>query len=212
MTLGAWLIRLLLAALGATWRWRVRRGGELLEDLRASRRATIFVYWHNQTLIFARFFSRRFMAGGFPMALLSSWSKDGELGARLAAAWGGTVIRGSASRGGTQGLRGLFRHLRKGGSCVLAPDGPRGPLYQPKPGAAVLSRMARTPILPVAARVDRVWRLRSWDRLQIPKPFARIEVIVGEPWTVPLEADLTTESVRLGERLSELGGTGIATT
>jgi lysophospholipid acyltransferase (LPLAT)-like uncharacterized protein len=29
----------------------------------------------------------------------------------------------------------------------------------------------------------RAWRLRSWDRYAIPKPFARVRVVIGAPFT-----------------------------
>jgi len=34
------------------------------------------------------------------------------------------------------------------------------------------------------AVVDRAWRLRSWDRFIIPKPFARVTIYVSEPIAV----------------------------
>jgi len=162
----------------------------------------ILAYWHNHTLVMSRYLTRYFLARGFPLAMLASWSRDGELGARLARAWGGTVYRGSASRGGTQGLRKLFRHLRGGGSCVISPDGPRGPIYQVKPGAVVLSQMTGAALVPVGAAADRCWRLRSWDRLLVPKPFARVLLVVGEPQVVAADPDLAKEQQRLARVLT----------
>jgi lysophospholipid acyltransferase (LPLAT)-like uncharacterized protein len=34
-----------------------------------------------------------------------------------------------------------------------------------------------------------VWRLRSWDRFVIPKPFARVRVTVGVPFEPRLDGD-----------------------
>ena len=207
VSLAAGLIRGILALLGATWRWRVV-GGERLEELLAAHRAgeprpVVLAYWHNRSLILARFLTMRLMARGYPLALLSSLSRDGELGAKLARAWGGTVFRGSASRGGTQGLRRLFRHLKKGGSCILAPDGPRGPLYEAKAGAVVLSQMTGVPVIPLSAAADRCWRLRSWDRLILPRPFARVLVTVGEPEAIPA-GDLERGKEILARRLDRV--------
>jgi lysophospholipid acyltransferase (LPLAT)-like uncharacterized protein len=33
----------------------------------------------------------------------------------------------------------------------------------------------------ITAHVDRSWRFRSWDAFELPKPFARITVVYGEP-------------------------------
>ena len=35
------------------------------------------------------------------------------------------------------------------------------------------------------------WTLASWDRTQIPKPFAHLAIAVGEPLDVPADADDT---------------------
>jgi lysophospholipid acyltransferase (LPLAT)-like uncharacterized protein len=51
-------------------------------------------------------------------------------------------------------------------------------------GIAWLARSSGAPILPVGVAIDRAWRLRSWDRFTIPKPFARLCVHYGDPVTV----------------------------
>jgi lysophospholipid acyltransferase (LPLAT)-like uncharacterized protein len=66
-------------------------------------------------------------------------------------------------------------------SAMLAPDGPRGPCYEAQPGALLLARRSGKPIVPLAFAAARSWRVRSWDRLIIPKPFSRVVVAVGEP-------------------------------
>jgi lysophospholipid acyltransferase (LPLAT)-like uncharacterized protein len=48
-----------------------------------------------------------------------------------------------------------------------------------------LARLARAPLVPLTWAADRSWRLGSWDRLEIPKPFARVAVAVGAPQEVP---------------------------
>jgi lysophospholipid acyltransferase (LPLAT)-like uncharacterized protein len=198
IALAAVLVRVFLTLLGSTWRWRVVGSGEALDELLEGSptarteelRPVLFCYWHNGSLPMARFVASRLLARGWPLAILSSLSRDGELGARLSRAWGATVFRGSASRGGTSGLRKLFRHLRQGGSCILAPDGPRGPVYQVKPGIVVLSQMTGAPVIPLGAAADRFWRLRSWDRMIVPKPFARVWLVIGEPEAVAAETEM----------------------
>jgi lysophospholipid acyltransferase (LPLAT)-like uncharacterized protein len=44
-------------------------------------------------------------------------------------------------------------------------------------------------VLPFHCEADRSWTLRSWDRTQIPKPFATVAISVGEPFYVPRDAD-----------------------
>ena len=43
--------------------------------------------------------------------------------------------------------------------------------------------MTTGPVSPGVA-TNKAWRLKSWDRMTIPKPFARVRVHYGEPITV----------------------------
>ena len=50
-------------------------------------------------------------------------------------------------------------------------------------------------ILPVAARTDRAWWFDSWDRFCLPKPFARVEVVYGEPFAVAEGKDALRQGI-----------------
>lgn len=182
-------------------------GGGVLEELAASRRPVVFSFWHNRVLFCSYTLYRRLLRKGYPITVLVSHSGDGALGARLAELWGAQVVRGSTSRGGSIGLRKMYRAVRGGSAAVTIPDGPRGPLYRVQPGAVVLAQMTQVPILPMAFSADRYWAIRSWDRLIVPKPFARIRLAVGEPMEIPRElseSDLEAQKHRLEETLNEL--------
>ncbi len=128
--------------------------------------------------------SKRRLKIGF----LVSPSKDGEIPARILQSWGIKVIRGSATRTGAQAVRDLFNVIVKQGiSPVHTPDGPRGPIHKFKPGTIILAQMANVPLLAITFAADRAWHLNSWDRLIIPKPFARVVIAVGEPRLVQKE-------------------------
>jgi hypothetical protein len=53
------------------------------------------------------------------------------------------------------------------------------------PGAAIAAQRSGVPIIPVRASATRAWRLKSWDRFLIPKPFARVDVHYGALMPVP---------------------------
>jgi len=112
--------------------------------------------------------------------VLISRSRDGTLGTEVGRLLGAEVARGSTSRGGGPALRQLVRALAGGSTVLVIPDGPRGPAGELKPGVVALAGLAGVPVLPLAMAVDRGWRLRSWDRMVIPKPFARLRVLVGD--------------------------------
>jgi lysophospholipid acyltransferase (LPLAT)-like uncharacterized protein len=71
----------------------------------------------------------------------------------------------------------------------LAVDGPRGPRNRVRKGIAVLSRKSDAAVLNVVLVPSRRWILQgTWDRLQIPKPFCRIDAYFAEPlWPLPQE-------------------------
>jgi lysophospholipid acyltransferase (LPLAT)-like uncharacterized protein len=39
-------------------------------------------------------------------------------------------------------------------------------------------------VVALHADADRAWRLRSWDRFLIPKPFARVRIVYGTPFRI----------------------------
>jgi lysophospholipid acyltransferase (LPLAT)-like uncharacterized protein len=116
--------------------------------------------------------------------VLISEHRDGEMVAQAAASLGYGVIRGSTSRGAGRALISLGRELQAGHEVGITPDGPRGPARKFAPGALIAAQRADAFIVPTAAVADRAWRLRSWDRFMIPKPFARVTVAYGTPTKV----------------------------
>ncbi len=109
---------------------------------------------------------------------LTSFSFDGELAARVVTCFGLEAVRGSSSRGGSQGLAELEKALGIV-TCGFTLDGPRGPRRVAKPGAAILAARTGAPVLPMAFQPGPCWRMRSWDRFPIPKPFARAICVYG---------------------------------
>lgn len=208
IALAALLLRAFLAVIAATYRLELRGGVEHLEAARREKRPTILSFWHNRSLIGARFVLRELVAREYEVVVLASQSRDGELVAQLAQRLGLDVVRGSASRGGRDAVRALYRALtRRGASPVMIPDGPRGPLYRAKVGVVVLAQLAQAPILPLGMAAGRALRIGSWDRLIVPWPFARVVVVVGEPRSVAKGSsseDLEAERRALETALDEL--------
>lgn len=132
------------------------------------------VLWHNRLFLAAEIV-RRFREGRPAYALVSA-SQDGAwLTAFFALAGLGTV-RGSSSRMGREAAAALVEMLREGHDVGITPDGPRGPRYEVKPGAVIVARRARAPLLLVGGEFTSAWRLRSWDRFYVPVPFSRVRM------------------------------------
>jgi lysophospholipid acyltransferase (LPLAT)-like uncharacterized protein len=118
--------------------------------------------------------------------VLVSRHGDGEFIARVLTGLGYSVARGSSTRGGARAALELLAHARKvRGDIGITPDGPKGPPQKAQDGCVFLASRSGFPLLPLAALAERSWRLRSWDRFVIPKPFSRIAVVAGEPISVP---------------------------
>jgi lysophospholipid acyltransferase (LPLAT)-like uncharacterized protein len=56
-------------------------------------------------------------------------------------------------------------------------------------------------MVPVVAFPSRAWTLKSWDRFTIPKPFARLTVVYGEP--IYVDAQTPREAVTGGDDVRE---------
>jgi len=166
-----------LQVLARTWRIRVVNEGYLF-DLRRAERPFIFSLWHGHLLPLLWHHRRQ------GVVILISEHHDGELVARAAESLGYGLIRGSSTRGADRALISLVRELNSGHEVAITPDGPRGPAETFAPGALVAAQRSDSFILPVAASADRAWRLRSWDRFVIPKPFARVTIAYATPTKV----------------------------
>lgn len=192
------LLRLIYRVLSCTYRYELVHP-ERLATILARNRPLVVSFWHDQIFAAVPFLDKRLHRAGLEITLLASHSRDGELVARFVRPWKIRVVRGSSSRGGQAAMRGLHRTIVKDGSSPLVvPDGPRGPRYVAKVGAVLLARFARVPVQPLGIAAQRSWRLGSWDRMVVPKPFSRVVVVIGEPLDIPRDLDeAETESYRL---------------
>ncbi len=184
------LVRFLLAAVLGTCRVVEVVGEERLEELARSGRAAVFTFWHNRSNFCGYFLRKRWLGAGRSLGIITSLSQEGEIAARTARAYGLRVARGSVGGGGLSGLKALHRMVRKDGVSVLSvADGSRGPVYQAQPGVIVLAQTAKAPLVPLSYVASSCWRLLSWDRMIVPKPFSRIAVAIGEPIEYPERLD-----------------------
>lgn len=173
----------------------------------------IGVTWHRGAIFFLYFL------GPYRPAIMVSRSKDGEFLARYIALNGGVPVRGSSSRGGRQALREMCDLLAKGevlyGATVA--DGPRGPIYQAKAGMIMLAMHAGLPLFPLMWSADRVWVFpKAWDHTIIPKPFAKVKIMVGRELRYPrhlshqemedARLELETELNRIRDEVDQLCG------
>lgn len=172
---------------------------ERLEDFRRRKQPVIFVFWHGNLLPLVHYHRRE------GIVVLVSEHSDGEYIARILDRCGFGTVRGSSTRGGVRGLKALVRAARAGKDLALTPDGPRGPRGEFKTGALVAAQMTGLPLVPLAVSASSEWRLESWDRFLIPKPFSTVRIEYLPPRFVPRDAtrnDLETLASDLAVDLS----------
>jgi lysophospholipid acyltransferase (LPLAT)-like uncharacterized protein len=169
------------------------------------RAPVIFALWHNRIFTMPPIWQK---TGGKDRnsVVLTSASKDGTTLATAMSMFGLGAIRGSSSRRAVSALIGMKKALRDGFDVCVTPDGPKGPRYIVQPGVIKIAQATGTQIVPIHIRYSSAWRLKTWDRFVIPKPFSRVSVVFDEPHTIP--ADLDSDSfeaarVALENRLIE---------
>jgi lysophospholipid acyltransferase (LPLAT)-like uncharacterized protein len=161
----------------------------------------VMAFWHGRILPATFYFRRR------GIVVITSENFDGEWIARIIERFGYGTARGSTTRGARKAMVQLVRSMKAGKPAGFTLDGPRGPARVAQPGAVWLAGATGNPLLPFHLEASRAWSLRSWDRTQIPKPFALVSIVVGEPMDVAPDAtDAQREATRqaLEARLAAL--------
>jgi lysophospholipid acyltransferase (LPLAT)-like uncharacterized protein len=179
----------LSSLIGITWRVTVS-GHPSLSPAFIANSGRIFAFWHSHLLPLT------FIFRNCKVNAIVSRSRDGVLAAYVAEKWGHTIISGSSHRGGSAALRQSLKVLKENGTVALTPDGPRGPKEIVKAGASQLAVISGAPVIVLSVHPQSAWRLNSWDRFMIPKPFSKVTVHVSEPvhaGTIPPSDDKVEE-------------------
>jgi len=153
----------------------------------------IIALWHGQHLLAPCFLPR-----GQKMLAMVSRSADAELNALALEKFGFKAVRGSGGRsdkrhmekGGARALITLKRALDAGTNVAMIADIPHGTPREAGLGIVTLARLSGRPVVPFAVATSRRKVLGgTWDKTTINLPFGRSAAIIGEPVTVPADAD-----------------------
>lgn len=197
-----WVLGMFLRAWSRTLRIKIdhaqfataARGGE----------PVVFAFWHNRLFFTVRLL-RLFRPRQTVVGLVSA-SRDGAVFAKFVSFLGVRTVRGSSSRFGREAVHRLINELRDGYDVVVTPDGPRGPMYDLKPGVLLAARRAHAPIVLVGVECQACFTLRSWDRFKIPWPGAQLVVRCERIDAAALQEDSANVLAQLRTRLIELNG------
>jgi len=181
------ILTLLILITGYTARVR-KINKEVLADTIREYGSVIVATWHENI-----FFSIWLLRNHDLTALISS-SDDGEIIYDIFTKFGYKAVRGSTTRGGIPALKQLIKLLGEKTSVAITPDGPLGPPEKIQSGVVLLAKYSGVPIIPWYYEANSQWRLKSWDRQKIPKPFTYAIESYGEPFIVP--KDLSSKEVQ----------------
>lgn len=162
----------------------------LIEKYSNGTETAVTVTWHNRLLFFPAMFPRKVCER--TVAVISA-SRDGQYIADLCAQFGVRSVRGSSSRKAVSVLHNAIKTVESGSLISFTPDGPRGPKYVMSKGPVHMASLLGVPVIPIAVNYSSYWELGGWDRFQIPKPWAKITLILGDEIYVP--GDLSPEQL-----------------
>ena len=180
--LADWTFYLLIKIIGKTVRIETE-GAENYAAVEQAGKLPIICFWHNRIFLGTYFHRNR------RIVVITSQSFDGEYIARFIQRFGYGAIRGSSTRGGVGALVEMIRLMKNGLATSFSIDGPKGPRYVAKSGACLLAKKTGHPMLPFLVEAENFWEVKSWDKLQIPKPFTRAKFFHAAPIYVPANAD-----------------------
>jgi len=162
----------------------------------------IYLFWHEYIPFLLT------LRGHCNVALLISRHQDAEWLAESARHLGFGTVRGSTNRSGTAALREICS-VGRARNLAITPDGPRGPRRTLAPGAVYLSSRLGIPLVAIGMGYQHPWRMPTWDRFAIPKPYSQARAVVGPRMTIPPDlerGELETWRLRVERHLNTMTG------
>ena len=165
----------------------------IFRDCFNSEEPRIVVLWHGEQGLSCCFLDYCKGLTNLRLSALVSPHHDGRMAGTALQRFGMKIIWGSSSQQGSRALIQLRNELKKDNHVAITPDGPTGPIHEAKQGAILLSSKTGVPIQPMVFHASKTWKLGSWDKLQIPKPFSHLRCRMGD--LVKVSSDLTSDEI-----------------
>lgn len=145
----------------------------------------IFCFWHDKQFTPVMFLDK---LGIEKQAAFVSASNDGEILATWLKKMHYDVVRGSSNRKAISGMVQMIKKAKQGFTIGIAADGPRGPRYHAKAGAAFVAYKSNIELVPLGIAYSKKWVFsKAWDQYQLPKFFSKVAFYFGEPVKVSEE-------------------------
>ena len=209
VSVAGWAIAVVLRVLYRTLRVRCVDPAGVIGAIDRGERA-VFAFWHDTLVLLPLMVTTVYPRAR--VAVMLSWHRDAEIAAQAIRRLGIRPVRGSSTRGWVGALRGLLGADGRGELIAVVPDGPRGPRHHAQAGVVQLARATGLPIVAIGAATRPVRRLGSWDRLQLPLPFGRVALVLGEPLAVLEEGTAVAAVEAALARVNEAAAAAVGAT
>ena len=166
------LLRIYLRTILITCKWKTENLSVLKSAIKKDK-PIMLACWHENLVFLACFFKN----WERKIWVISSTHRDSEMLASILKPWGFSLIKGSSTRGWLGVLKKLISVFSTKNSIVaITSDGPRGPAKKTKPGALKAAIKNNVRIIGMSGEAKSFWRLNTWDKMMLPKPFTTITV------------------------------------
>ena len=142
----------------------------------------ILAMWHGQLLMQALNY-KKFKKNG-QIKVIVSEHRDGQTIRKVVSHLGVGALEGSSTRGGAKALIGAIKSIKSGIDVAITPDGPKGPIYEVADGIVAIANKTNAKILTCKIIPTKYWKMKSWDKFIIPKPFGKIDFYISEPFSI----------------------------
>ena len=167
----AWLAGAYLALCNRTTRWQVEGRDELRAALATG--PVLLVMWHSRSVMGALHWP---VADG-PLSSLYDASPIGRVSGALQRRVGLQSIQMSRKATNLAASRIVLKRVREGVSIGMTGDGPLGPVGRVKDAPLEWARVTGAPVFCYAFATTRGRRLKTWDRMLVPRMFGRGAVV-----------------------------------
>ena len=175
------------------------KGEKYLTNLINSKKPIMVCVWHGR-LLFPSWYLRLKTTNVYAIA---SRHRDAEIMARILKYWGYGLIRGSTKKGGKEVVKKMANIFKKSGIVAVTNDGPKGPPYIAKAGSASVAIKYDVEIITITGSSTKYWKMKSWDKFMLPKPFGRIQIVVSPPLKISKKLKSSEEIILLSKFMND---------